>query len=112
MITNEEVKARSGQIKLDITLRPRGLTCLGHAHRVDFERIPRQAGYGVEAEWEERKGTTENALVQHLGEGPQCHRIELGHIAAQLTKDRQVWRSCIALCAPHGIHEGLRTYLY
>ena len=43
MITNEDVRARPGQMKLDITLRQRRLRWLGYVHRMDAERIPRQA---------------------------------------------------------------------
>ena len=54
MISNEEVRARSGQMKLVITLKQRRLRWLGHVHRMDAERIPRQAMNEVATEWEER----------------------------------------------------------
>jgi len=43
MVTNDEVRALSGHLKLFIILSQRRLRCLGHVHRMAAEHITRQA---------------------------------------------------------------------
>ena len=102
IITNEEVRARSGQMKLDITLRQRRLSWwLGHVHRMDAERIPRQA-----MEWRPngKRGRGRPRMTWYNTVEKDLSSIGLSwDIAAQLNKDRQARRSCDALWAPHGM---------
>ena len=76
--------------------------------------IPRQALfpfglhsiYGVETKWEERKGTTENDLEQHRGEGPQFHWIELGRSGTVDQRPTSVEKLYCPVCSAR---DGLRS---
>ena len=91
MITNIEVRARSGQMKLDITRRQRRLRWLGHVDRMDAERIPRQA---MERRPNGKRGRGRPKMTWYSTVENDLGSIGLSwDIAAQYTKDRQVWRS-------------------
>ena len=95
------VKGKIGKWFEVVTLRQRRLRWLGHVHRLDAERIPRQA-----MEWRPngKRGRGRPRMTWYSTVEKDLSSIELSwDIAAQFTEDQQAWRTCIALCAAHGM---------
>ena len=89
IVTNEEVRKRTGQALPEKVIRERRLRWLGHVTRMDEVRIPKQA-----IQWE----------VPRFKSRPGRPRINWRDIVNKdiqrmgLTQDRQTWRQRVALC--------------
>jgi len=95
MVTEDKVRARLEQIKLDIILSQARLRWLGNVHRMAAELIPLQTVERMPNGRRERcqqRMSWLNTGERDLSSSGSC----LGE-TAQLAKDHHLQRSCIAL---------------
>jgi len=96
-VTNEEVRARTGQYSMDDMLSERRLRWLGHVIRMDHQRIPRQALHWEVSGFKRGPGrqranwrSTINKDLSRMG-----ITWEEAEVAAQ---NRSEWRQSVAQC--------------
>ena len=96
-ITNEEVRRRTGMDKLEDIIRRKRLHWLGHLHRMQQNRIPKQvlqwSPHGKKKRGRPRKNwkATVNKDLEDIGMSWEE--------AEDAAIDRTVWRNCVARCA-------------
>ena len=96
-ITNEEVRRRTGMDKLEDIIRRKRLQWLGHVHRMQQNRIPKQVlqwnPHGKKKRGRPRKNwkATVNKDLEDIGMSWEE--------AENAAEDRTVWRNCVARCA-------------
>ena len=102
-VTNEEVRKRTGMGSLLNMLRRNRLRWLGHVHRMNNNRLPKQA-----LQWSPRKGKRRRGRPRKnwkTTDTDDLRALEMSWEEFELVgQDRVMWRSCVARCA-----EGART---
>ena len=97
LIKNEEIR-RTGMEKIEEVMRGTRLRSLGHLHRMEEERIPRQAMDWAPNGWKRKRGRPRNSwrdtILRDLASGGLTWEE-----AAVAARDREEWRTCIAQCA-------------
>ena len=97
-VTNEEVRRRTGMVKLEDILRKKRLRWLGHLHRMENGRIAKQALNWQPADGHRKRGRPRKNWRSTVTE--DLHDIGLvWENAEEAAEDRLVWRSCVARCA-------------
>ena len=102
MVTNDEVRKRSGMGKLEDILRKKRLRWLGHLHRMLDDRIPKQA-MEWKGEGKRKRGRPRNNWKTTIIEDLKTMEMSWQE-AEEIAEERTMWRSCVARCA-----EGMRT---
>jgi len=98
MVTNEEVRKRTGMGKLEDTLRKSRLRWFGHVHRMDINRIPKQALRWTPKEGKRKPGRPRKNWNSTVLEDLKTIRMSWEE-AETSAGDRTMWRSCVARCA-------------
>ena len=96
-ITNLEVRRRTGMDKLEDIIRKRRLQWLGHVHRMEQGRIPKQT-LNWSPPGKRKRGRPRMNWSTTVNKDLEC--IGMTWEEAEATAvDRVVWRSCVARCA-------------
>jgi hypothetical protein len=96
-ITNVEVRRRTCMDKLEDIIRRRRLQWLGHVHRMEQERIPKQALNWIPA-GKRKRGRPRMNWTTTIKKDMECIGMTWEE-AETAAGDRAVWRSCVARCA-------------
>ena len=98
MVTNEEVRKRTGMGKIEDTLRKSRLRWFGHMHRMDTNRLPKQVLHWTPREGKRRRGRPRKNWNSTIVE--DLRTIAMSWEEAETSAgDRTIWRSCVARCA-------------
>jgi hypothetical protein len=97
-ITNEEVRRRTGMGKMEDILRKKRLRWLGHLHRMDNNRIPKQALHWMPANGRKKRGRPRKNWKATVLEDLKVMGM-IWEDAEQAAEDRLTWQSCVARCA-------------
>ena len=98
MVTNEEVRKRTGMGKIEDTLRKSRLRWFGHMHRTDTNRLPKQVLHWTPREGKRRRGRPRKNWNSTIVEDLRTIAMSLEE-AETSAGDRTIWRSCVARCA-------------
>ena len=97
-IRNEEIRRRTGMEKIEEVMKRTRLRWLGHLHRMDEDRIPKQAMDWVPSGWKRKRGRPrknwKDTISKDLADGGLTWEE-----AAGAARDRDGWRTYIAQCA-------------
>jgi len=98
MITNEEIRRRAQTEKLECILSRRRLRWLGHVHRMEKDRITRQAMNWSPADARRKRGRPRKSWTATVKD--DLKRLDMDWEEAELmARDRMVWQCCVAQCA-------------
>ena len=96
-VSNEKIRQRTGLGKLEDMLIKRRLRWFGHVHRMDNERITKQALKWTPADGKKKRGRPRKNWTTVMED---LMRIEIDWEETEnMAGDRMVWQSCVAQCA-------------
>ena len=103
MVTNEEVRRRTGMGNLEETLRKNRLRWFGHVCRLDDSRLAKQVLKWVPKDGKRKRGRPRKNWRSTVEDDLEILDMTWEE-AEEIAGDRTMWRSCVARCA-----EGTRT---
>ena len=100
-ITNKSIRERTGQEKMEFTIRKRRLKWMGHVSRMGQERRAKQATIWT-PEGKRGRGRPRKNWMETIREDLQGLEMTWND-AVEMARNRVEWRNCIARCAElHG----------
>jgi len=98
-VTNEEVRVRTGQHSMDDILSERRLRWLGHAIRMDHQRIPRQALHREVPGFKRGPGCPRATANWRSTVSKGLSRMGITREEAEVAaQNRSEWRQSVAQC--------------
>jgi hypothetical protein len=98
MISNDKIRERTGMEKLEDILRKRRLRWLGHVHRMDNDRIAKQAMNWSPADGKRKKGRPRKTWKVTVLEDLKIINMDWEE-AEHTAGNRLMWQCRVAQCA-------------
>jgi hypothetical protein len=98
MISNDKIRERTGMEKLEDILRKRRLRWLGHVHRMDSDRIAKQAMNWSPADGKRKRGRPRKTWKVTVTEDLKITKMDWEE-AEHTAGNRLVWQCRVAQCA-------------